>query len=92
MAKKVPCTAFTFVVSKNGLRYRPNLSLDEQARLICNGRGHLGSCAEYLDNTARHLAELGIRDRAISRLLSRARNLKPDDAPLLPNDFVGDRI
>ena len=87
-----PAYGFTFVVSRDGSRYRPDLTLDEQARLIGNGRGHLGTCAEYLDNTARHLADLGIRDRTISQLLRRARNLAPDDAPLLPADFFGDRI
>ena len=87
-----PAYGFTFVVSRTGTRYRPNLTLDEQARLIRNGHGHLGTCAEYLDNTARHLADLGIRDRAVSELLRRARNLKPGDAPLLPNDYFGDRI
>jgi hypothetical protein len=42
-----------------------------QARLIRDARGISGANLDYLISTLRHLAELGIRERELERLLGR---------------------
>ena len=41
-----------------------------QARLIHGAQGHSGANLDYLISTLRHLAELGIRERELERLLA----------------------
>ena len=55
--------AHTFVVVRGGDQYAGKLSLDRSARLILQGNGVSGANFEYLENTVRHLDELGIADR-----------------------------
>lgn len=47
----------------------------EQARVIARAWGSRGPNVDYLVNTARHLAELGIEDAAIAALLAQVRQL-----------------
>jgi cation transport protein ChaC len=37
--------------------------------MIATGCGDLGSCREYLENTVQHLAELGMRDSGLQRIV-----------------------
>ena len=46
-----------------------NLGLEKTAEMICNGKGPLGTCSEYLLNTVAQLAEIGVRDSYLNRLL-----------------------
>jgi cation transport protein ChaC len=60
--------AVTFVINRRHPRYAPELSVDETAAMIATGCGDWGSCREYLENTVRHLAELGLRDAGLERI------------------------
>ncbi len=62
----------TFVAERAHPNYAGRLALSEQARIIQAARGRSGSNAEYLISTVRHLQELGIRERALERLVGLA--------------------
>jgi cation transport protein ChaC len=49
---------------------RFGFSLQQQARIIRGARGLSGTNLDYLINTVRHFAELGIRERTLERLLA----------------------
>jgi cation transport protein ChaC len=55
--------AIAFVINRNGGRYIGGLSAEEIADALAAAVGPVGSMAEYLHSTVRHLEELGIRDR-----------------------------
>ena len=61
--------AITFVCNRKHPRYVPEMGDEETARLIATGCGDLGSCREYLENTVEHLAELGMRDSGLMRIV-----------------------
>lgn len=64
--------AYCFVANHAGPQYAGRLSPEATARLVARGRGREGTASDYLENTLRHLADLGIADRrllAILRLL-----------------------
>ena len=60
--------ALTFWAGPKGERIASRLPLEEVAPILARACGHVGSCAEYLFNTVRHLEEFGIRDRNLWRL------------------------
>ncbi|MDR7038489.1 cation transport protein ChaC [Methylobacterium sp. BE186] len=60
--------ALTFIVNRLGDRYAGRLSEPEIADKIAAACGHLGPSAEYLLRTVQACAELGIRDRHLTRL------------------------
>jgi cation transport protein ChaC len=60
--------AVTFVINRRHPRYTPELSVEQTAALIATGCGDLGSCLEYLENTVKHLAALGLRDAGLERI------------------------
>jgi len=62
--------AVTFVINRAHPRYLKELSVEQTAALIATGSGDLGSCREYLENTVRHLAELGLKDAGLSRIVA----------------------
>jgi cation transport protein ChaC len=61
--------ALTFVCNRQHPRYLPEICVAETAKLIATGCGDLGSCREYLENTVQHLAELGMRDAGLQRIV-----------------------
>ncbi len=61
--------ALTFVVNRKHPRYLPELSVTQTAEMIRAGCGDLGTCQEYLSNTVAHLAELGLRDAGLERIV-----------------------
>lgn len=63
--------ALTFVINRKHDRYLGNMGFKKTAEMICNGRGPLGTCREYLENTVELLGEIDVRDRYLTRLLSR---------------------
>jgi len=65
--------AHAYIADPRGPQYAGNLSDEEIVALLREGRGERGSGLEYLENTVRHLEELGIPDRRLHRLLARAR-------------------
>ena len=65
-----PVRAITFVINRRHPRYIPELTVEQTAAIIANATGDLGSCLEYLHNTVEHLAELGLRDMALERIVA----------------------
>ena len=67
--------ALTFMVDVRHVQYAHNLTLDQQLAIVRLGVGESGANVDYVLNTARHLQQLGIRDRpvmALARLLASA--------------------
>jgi cation transport protein ChaC len=62
--------ATAFVAERAHPSYAAALPLSVQARLIRGARGLSGANLDYFINTMRHLAELGIRERELERLLA----------------------
>ena len=60
--------AFSCVVDRADPGYAAELSIEETARLICQGVGRRGLCVHYLENTVRHIEALGLTDGALHRL------------------------
>lgn len=67
----LPCIAF--VINREHGRYTGRLSDEQIARHIASAEGPMGPCCEYLFETVRHLAELGIRDRGLEAMARRVR-------------------
>lgn len=63
-----PVRALTFWAGPSGDRVEIGLPLEAVARTLARACGHIGSCAEYLYLTVRHLEEKGIRDRNLWKL------------------------
>lgn len=70
-------TALTYVIDPAHVQYCGGLPLEEQARIIARARGGRGPNSEYLFNTARHLAEIGLADPELEWLARRVRALQP---------------
>jgi cation transport protein ChaC len=65
----------TYVIDPDHEQYRGDLSLEAQAQIIATATGGRGPNDEYLYNTARHLAELGLADADLDWLADRVRAL-----------------
>jgi cation transport protein ChaC len=61
--------AATYLADRKHAQYTGKLSDKAAARLILQGHGASGSNLDYIENTVRHLDELGIADCPIHRLL-----------------------
>jgi cation transport protein ChaC len=61
-------SALAFLVDQHHEQFAGTLSLDEQVAMVRQGVGLSGRNIDYVLNTARHLAELGIRDRPLMAL------------------------
>ncbi len=68
-------SALVYVVDTRHEQYVADLTLEDQARIIASAVGGRGPNTEYLWNTARHLAELGIGDPDLDWLASRVTEL-----------------
>ena len=62
-----------FVVDRRHPNYAGKLSPARIAAVICAAAGQRGPCFAYLENTVRHLDELGIPDRRLHGLLDLVR-------------------
>jgi cation transport protein ChaC len=62
-------TAVVYLVERAHPSYAGRLPLDVQARLIAGARGRSGANLDYFVNTLRHMAEIGIRERELERLM-----------------------
>jgi cation transport protein ChaC len=67
--------AVTYVIDAAHVQYCGGLPLEEQARIIAYAVGGRGPNSEYLYNTARHLAELGIPDAELQWLSERVQDI-----------------
>jgi cation transport protein ChaC len=77
--------AFSCVVDRAHPGYAAELSLQETARLICQGVGKRGLCVHYLENTVRHIEALGLTDGALHRLAEVVRRLAAPDLERAPS-------
>lgn len=66
--RRVP--ALTFVVDETHHQFAGALSVPQQLAMIQAGVGISGRNVDYVLNTARHLEQLGIRDRALMALVN----------------------
>lgn len=67
-------SALAFLVNERHEQFAGHLDLDQQLAMVQAGIGLSGRNVDYVLNTARHLSELGIRDRqlmALADLLAR---------------------
>ncbi len=62
-------TALAFVADTRHVQYAGKLAIAEQVRLVRDGRGESGANPEYVLETARRLAELGMRDRYLDEVV-----------------------
>lgn len=67
--------ALTYVMRRDHEQYAGHLDIAEQARIIAHATGGRGPNAEYLFNTARHLAEIGLADAGLDDLSVEVRRL-----------------
>jgi cation transport protein ChaC len=58
-----PIRALVFWAGPKGERVIHGLPMAKVASILARACGHMGSCAEYLYLTVRHLEQHGIRDR-----------------------------
>ena len=73
-AEGEPIAAVTFVINHDHPRYIREISLEQTAALIATGCGDLGTCREYLENTVKHLGELGLSDEGLVRIAAALPN------------------
>ncbi|MEK6593441.1 MAG: gamma-glutamylcyclotransferase [Pseudomonadota bacterium] len=66
--------ALAFVADPRHAEYSGHLTLEQTAERIANCRGARGPNLEYLVRTIEHLAELGVRDHYLLRVLAAARH------------------
>lgn len=67
--------ALAYVVDERHEQFAGLLSLDQQVAMVRAGAGIAGRNVDYVLNTARHLTQLGIHDRALMKL---AQQLEED--------------
>jgi glutathione-specific gamma-glutamylcyclotransferase len=67
--------AFAFTVRRDHADYAGRLSSEAAARIIAGAVGRRGACRDYLADTVRHLAGLGIADGSLQRLAQRVEAL-----------------
>jgi len=70
MARAGEVLALTYIVERAHPNYAGRLPLAVQARIIHGSRGRSGANLDYLISTLRHLAEVGIRERELERILA----------------------
>jgi len=63
-------SALTFLVDERHVQFAGRLAVEEQARLVRAGVGESGANPEYVLNTVRHLAAMGIRDSYLDALVA----------------------
>lgn len=61
--------AYAFIADRRHKQYAGRLDDADAVKLILQGYGKRGHCLEYLQNTLRHLDELGIADAPLHRLV-----------------------
>lgn len=67
--------ALAYVINRANRQYCGGLPLEQQAQIIAKAKGGMGPNTEYLYNTTRHLAEIGLHDPDLEWLSQRVRHL-----------------
>jgi len=60
--------ALCYLVDPKHPQYAGMLSLEQQLRIVRNGKGQAGGNIEYVLNTVRHLEKVGVHDPLLSAL------------------------
>jgi cation transport protein ChaC len=68
-----PVVALAFTLSRRSPACLPRLAEEELIHILRHARGRYGTTLDYLADTARALAERGVRDREIERLMTLAK-------------------
>lgn len=71
--------AVTLIANRANHQYAGKLAPERVAEVIVTSRGKRGHNLVYLENTVRHLDELGIHDKTLSRILRLARARRDTD-------------
>jgi glutathione-specific gamma-glutamylcyclotransferase len=71
--------ALAYVMRRDHVQYAGGLDLAEQARIIAQAQGRRGPNADYLFNTAAHLAQIGLADPDLDQLTAEVRKLLESD-------------
>lgn len=77
LASGTVVAGLAFLADPRHEQYAGQLGIAEQLRFIRQGHGDMGPNADYVLNTARHLSEMGIRDRQLEQI---RRALEDDSA------------
>jgi cation transport protein ChaC len=64
--------SLVYLADRQHRQFAGKLPIETAVDLVRRGRGATGSNLDYVENTVRHLAELGLRDRALEELARRA--------------------
>ncbi|WP_126977174.1 gamma-glutamylcyclotransferase [Frigidibacter oleivorans] len=67
--------ALCYVIDRDHVQYCGGLALEDQAAIIARAAGGRGPNADYLWNTAAHLAQMGLPDPDLDWLADRVRAL-----------------
>jgi cation transport protein ChaC len=76
--------ALAFVADPEHRQFVGELDLHGRARLVAQGIGERGPCMEYIRNTILHMAQLGVRDPHLERVLEAADKLCNSTGPRQP--------
>jgi cation transport protein ChaC len=68
--------SLAYVIDPAHRQYAPDLSLEEQARIIARARGGRGANADYLFRSAEALAQSGMRDGDLDWLVARVQQVR----------------
>jgi cation transport protein ChaC len=68
--------AVAFAIDRTAPTYAGRLTLEQTARSVARASGALGACADYLEDAVAHLEARGIRDRRLTALRRRVRELR----------------
>ncbi len=74
--------AVAYVIDRDHAQYCGGLPLEEQAQIIARAVGGRGPNADYLHQTAAHLAELGLPDPDLAWLSDRVKVLQAGTIPV----------
>lgn len=73
--------ALCFLVDRTHCQYAGRLSIDEQVERVRNGHGRSGDNVDYVANTLRHLAEMGLAEPALEQVMSRVGECAAEGEP-----------
>ncbi len=81
--------ALTYVVDRAHEQYAGKLDVHDQLRIVAQAQGQSGRNAEYVINTALHLAAIGVPDRLLSALAERLGAEEHLDADQAASETAG---
>ena len=76
--------ALAFVADPEHRQFVGELDLHGRAQLVAQGIGERGPCMDYIRNTILHMAQLGVRDPHLERVLEAADRLCNGRGPRQP--------